>query len=137
MYQVKQGTNRAGNPYWYLVDAASRPQSKRYRSLKSAQRSADELNAGDSRSPEQWIGDVAHRTLERLELLRPELANLVRQLDLLAGWCDTRGLASAAHMLRVHQAEAMALGEPQETAALVRYVAKETGREQQPYHHHS
>lgn len=93
--------------------------------------------AGDGRSQAQWIGDVAHRTLERLEELRPELANLSRQFELLEGWCDTQGMASAAHMLRQYQNEAIELGLPSAAAMLVRSVADATGREKQPYHHHS
>lgn len=93
--------------------------------------------AGDARSEAQWIGDIGHRTLERLEAVRGELSNLARQFELLSKWCDTQGQASAAYMLNQYKDEALELAMPNAAAMLVQTVTESTGREKQSYHNHS
>lgn len=89
----------------------------------------------DERSHAEWVGDIAWRTLERLDTIRGELATLAQQLELLRSqWSEPRGESSAAYMLERYRESALHLGNPAALADLVHQIAESTGRDKQPYH---
>jgi hypothetical protein len=101
--------------------------------------------AGDSdrRSDAQWLGDVAHMTMERLEKLQPELETLAKQFALLRQkWCYIQGASSAAFMLErfeAHLYELAGVGAPDSDGsarAVLRGIIADTGRPKQDYHHY-
>jgi hypothetical protein len=124
-----------------LVDSAPR-----YRVLVKAAReygregySTKGETAGDRRTEAEWIGDIAHRTLERLDALRPELATLARQFDLMRQWCYTQGLSAAAFNLErfsQHLDEIAGVGSTGTGNGdrVVHGIVAATGREKQSYH---
>lgn len=99
--------------------------------------SEDNVVAGDFRTEEQWIGDVAHCTLGRLEELRGELANLAKQFAMLRGWIDNQIPALDSYQLEQYEQACLELGNPNGATAVVQGVVALTGRPKQPYHNHS
>ena len=89
---------------------------------------------GDSRTEEQWIGDIGHRTLERLALLRLEIPTLVRQLELMHNYAHSAGLDTLAAQLYDAGAQASHAAAVLPDEAAVRLLIAATGREPQEYH---
>ena len=103
----------------------------------------------DGRTEADWIGDIAHRTLERIQGLAPELLTLQQQLRLLDRYAQDNGLSSASFILGVTGPEAVSTlldatrlyadnaPAPGALSEAVRGVAEHTGRPKQSYHNYA
>ncbi len=84
------------------------------------------------RTDAEWIGDIGHRTLERLEKLAPELALLQQQFRLLARWGRENSMGGSSTDLYINAValDLSTLTEP------VQAMIGATGRVKQEYHHY-
>jgi hypothetical protein len=93
-------------------------------------RTKEEHMTDDGRTETQWIGDIAHRTLERLEQIAPELALLQQQFRLMAKWSVENNMGGTGADLYIATVALKSLAEP------VQRIIDATERPKQEYHHY-